>query len=143
VPSFGKIHIGYGWIAMKTLLISLTTVLLFTPLIVIAVPILIYEYYLIIHEFIHAAAIAKYGGILESLYLGYPRSFIDARMPSVESERAVFGWGAFADLMVMLMITYSLYLWSDLIAMIFLTVFVLGEFLPEHSDFREYSKRKV
>jgi len=128
---------------MKTLLISLTTVLLFTPLIMIAVPILIYEYYSIIHEFIHSAAIAKYGGYLESLYLGYPRSFIDFRMPSIESERAVYGWGAFADLMVMLMITYSLYLWSDLIAMIFVTVFVLGEFLPEHSDFREYSKRKV
>ena len=128
---------------MKTLLISLTTVLLFTPLIVIAVPILIYEVYSIIHEFIHSAAIAKYGGYLENLYLGYPRSFIDFRMPSVESERAVYGWGAFADLMVMLMITYSLYLWSDLVAMIFVTVFILGEFLPEHSDFREYSKRKV
>ena len=143
MPSFGKIHISYGWIALKILLIALTMILLFTPLIVIAVPILIYEFYLIIHEFIHAAAIAKYGGILETLYLGYPRSFIDARMPSIESERAVYGWGAFADLMVMLMITYSLYLWSDLIAMIFVTVFVLGEFLPEHSDFREYSKRKV
>jgi fatty acid desaturase len=149
MPEFGKIHIGYGWIIMKVLLISLSIILLFTPIFWIAASILIYFYYSIVHEFIHLAAIKKHGGLLDKMFLGYPRSYIDFKMPSVEAERAVFGWGAAADIIVMITITSTLFFGSIItdsdflrfLAVMFAIVFVLTELMPKHSDLQEYSAR--
>lgn len=151
MPEFGKIHIGYCWIIMKVLLISLSIILSFTPFIWIAIPGMFYFYYQVIHEFIHLAAIKKHGGILDKMFLGYPRSYIDFQMPSIEAERAVFGWGTAADIIVMITISFTLFYGSiitrsDLLlflSIMFCIVFYFTELVPEHSDLNEYSKRTM
>jgi len=147
----GKVKVSIGWIGLKVLILFFMTVFLFSPFVWIAIPILIYYCYSIIHEFIHAAAIRKHGGILDKIFLGYPLSYIDFKMPSVEAEKAVYGWGAFADLIIMLMISFSLFLGSKMtnndllfwLAEIFIVLFAATELLPEHSDLQEYSKRAI
>jgi hypothetical protein len=149
MSEFGKIHIGYGWIIMKVLLISLSIILLFTPMFWIAVSCMIYFYYQVVHEFIHLAAIKKHGGVLDKMFLGYPRSYIDFKMPSIEAERVVFGWGAAADIIVMIAITFTLFFGSMItnsgllrfLAVMFCIVFYFTELVPKHSDLQEYSKR--
>lgn len=147
--TFGKVTVSTGWVSIKILMISLMITFLFTPFIWIAIPVLIYYGYLIVHEFIHAAAVRKYGGILDKIFLGYPLSYIDFQMPSAESEKAVYGWGAFADFIIMLMISFSLFQGSAItqngilfwLGILFIVIFAATELLPEHSDLQEYSRK--
>jgi hypothetical protein len=149
MPSFGKVHVSTLWVIVKALMIAMSALLLVTPLIWLGVPILIYFLYSIVHEFIHLAAIKLYGGNMEKIFLGYPLSHIDFQMPSIDTERAVFGWGAFADIILMLLISFSLFHGSEVtgnnllfaLGVLFIIVFCLTELLPEHSDLQEYSKR--
>jgi len=136
---------------MKVFILSFMTMFLLTPLIWVAIPVMIYISYSVIHEFIHAAAIKRYGGLLDKVFLGYPRPYIEFQMPSVSAEKKVFGWGAVADLILMSLVSVSLFSgWAitgnnllSFLGVMFIVVFVFGEFLPKHSDFDEYSKRSL
>lgn len=146
---FGKVTIGIDWIGMKILILLPTIFFLFTPFIWIAIPILIYISYVIIHEFIHAVAVKQQRGIIDMIFLGYPREYINFQMPTEEAEKVVYGWGAFADLIIMLAISFSLFQGSELtknnilfwLGILFIVAFAIDGLLPEHSDLQEYSER--
>ena len=110
--------------------------------------VLVYFAYNTIHEFIHLFAIWWHKGKASKLYLGYPHAYIDFRMPTQKTEKEVWKAGAYADIVMGVLVTAIMlcgtiftgnYIWAVL-AFGFYWLFITEELLPDASDFQQYRK---
>lgn len=146
---FGIVEIEPEWIAMKILILGLSwTLSVMVPVFYwLGAAIFLYFGIGAFHEFFHAFIVLRNKGEIHKIFLGYPNTYIDYKVPTLKNECKVFFGGALLEFFVMFIVGYTLSygfkatgnLGYAIILICWIWLFVTSEILPIQSDIMQYT----